>query len=340
MFLNPYFNYQSNCYKSRLSSVVHVIRLSIVLTLSISNSAVAKSIDEYCISQVGQQEQLQKTQKDSIDKIPSFIGSIDNLPELYNNPCTIIDRYFDSCVLNEYFAYSPTLKRAFVNGYRKINWGKNFAHLEINSQGTQSVPDLLVHSDFMEDVPALNGAIFKSNKGEALFYDGSKVINISSYFPEQKEKKKSRDRKWEIQKIYDGRTFIVSDAFHSEDTSFIIEIKPGINFTFIPVSRQSKNKNLELYTLPNNSLIWGVATNGLLAEIDGRLQYVARIKLPFIINGFKQNMYLDSTSIALEIYNFDNIFKTNYYLKHISSVASCEVRLNNKQPILLKPNIE
>ena len=336
MFLNRYFSYQLNCYKSRLSLIAHVLKLLIVLTVSITNSAAAKSIDEYCISKVSQQEQLQETQKDSIDKIPPFISSVDNLPELYNNPCRAIDRYFDNCVLNEYFAYSPTLKLAFVNGYQQTNWGKNFAHLEINSKGTQSVPDLLVHSDFMEDVPALNGAIFKTDEGEALFYDGDKVINISSYFPGQKGRKKNRHYKWQLQKTYDGRIFILDSAFRSKNPPFIMEIKPGLNFAFIPISEKFKDTYLELFTLPNDSRIWGITTNGLLAEIDGKLQYVAYIQPPFIINGVKQTMYSRPNTIALEIYNFDNSFKTNYFLKHTLSTANCEVILNNNQPETIK----
>lgn len=119
-----------------------------------------------------------------------------------------------------------------------------------------------------------------------------------------------------------------------------MELKPGLKFTFIPISEESKSKNFELYKLPNDSRIWGVATNGLLAEIDGKLQYVAYISLPFIINRGKQNVDTNPNTIALEIYNFDNRFKTNYFLRHTSPTAKCDTKLNTRQPIILNPSVK
>jgi hypothetical protein len=79
---------------------IQIIKIvTIVLILGISNSSVAESINSYCIAKGGQQEQAKKPQENLANNhIPSFIGSVKNLPELYQNPCNIIERFLFKCL--------------------------------------------------------------------------------------------------------------------------------------------------------------------------------------------------------------------------------------------------
>lgn len=261
MFLNFYQSY-------RLLKIPRTLTLLIALSVSLTNSAVAESLNEYCITQVSQQEvkKPQKNAEEDENYIPPFIGSVENLPELYRNPCNIfsIECIPEKFFSKKFFSYSPTLDRVFIQGYRKTNWwggfyslergyfnfDKGFVHLEISKSGTKSVPDALIESGFAEDIPELNGVLF-SGHSEALFYDGERVTNISSYFP--KLKRKNQKRNWNFRKIANGRMFFVSTDYYSRGVPFIMEIKKGLRTTLIPIPKELENTYTQFFTLPNSS---------------------------------------------------------------------------------------
>ena len=128
------------------------------------------------MSTVGKIETASKTPVfDPTPPLPPFIDSLENLPELYKNPCDRLTRFWWGCDRETFFSYSPTLNRAFIQGHRQkdYGWGGDFAHLEVNPSGTKSVPESLVNSDFSEDIPALGGVLFRGDsKGEALAVGG------------------------------------------------------------------------------------------------------------------------------------------------------------------------
>ena len=173
----------------------------IVSTIGISDSSVAEVFEKYCLSTVGQVKPINESERE-IPRypIPPFIGSVDHLPQLYRKSCNAFSRFF-GCTRQTFFSYSPTLERAFFQGYRPTTWGGGFVHLEISEEGTKSVPSELVNSGFMENVPALNGVLFKGRSNEALFYDGNKVTNLSQYFPKPGKRKSSR-RSWILKNFW------------------------------------------------------------------------------------------------------------------------------------------
>jgi hypothetical protein len=330
----------SNLYQScRLLKISRTLTLLIALTIGIANSAVAESLNEYCISQVSQQ-QVEKPRKNAEEEesvLPPFIGSVENLPELYKNPCNIIERFFFECLPKTFFSYSPTLDRVFMQGYRQTNWGKNFVHLEISASGTKSVPKELIESGFAEDIPELNGALF-SGHSEALFYDGEHVTNLSDYFP--KLKRKNQKRNWYFEKIANGRMFFVSTGPYSRGLPFIMEIKKGLRTTWIQVPKELENAWIKIFTMPNNSRLWGVTGNAVLAEVEGKLQNVFTVSLPLYIVGPSYIDQLPNSSIAFQVGNENTKSTTNYVLKYASGKDNCEIRMNVDKPVLLKPESE
>jgi hypothetical protein len=332
----------SNCYQfRRLSKKISLtLTLLIALSIGIANSAVAESLNEYCISQVSQQE-VEKPQKNVEEEesfIPPFIGSVDNLPKLYKNACNI---FSIECIPKTFFSYSPTLDRVFMQGYRKTTWWGGFVHLEISKSGTKSVPDALVESGFIEDIPELNGALFVGYSGEALFYDGEHVTNLSAYFPKLKGINKIyKTRNWHFRKIANGRMFFVSTGPYSRGLPFIMEIKKGLRTTLIPVPKKfEENTLVELFTMPNSSRLWVATTTSILTEVEGKLQNVFTVSPPSIMYSSNTEQLPDG-SIAFQVDNENTKSTTNYILKHASSTDNCEIRMNADKPVLLKPESE
>jgi hypothetical protein len=331
----------SNCYQfRRLSKKISLtLTLLIALTIGTANSAVAESLNEYCITQVSQQkvEKPRKNSEEDESFIPPFIGSVENLPKLYINPCNIISI---ECIPKTFFSYSPTLDRVFIQGYRKTNWRKNFVHLEISKSGTKSVPDALIESGFAEDIPELNGVLF-SGHSEALFYDGEHVTNLSAYFPKLKGINKIyKTRSWNFRKIANGRMFFVSTDYYSRGVPFIMEIKKGLRTTLIPIPKELENTYTQFFTLPNSSHLLVVTKNALLTEFEGKLQNVLIISPPFGITNTAYVEQLADGSIAFKIQNENTKSITNYVLKYTSSTDNCEIWLNADKPVLLKPESE
>jgi hypothetical protein len=327
----------SNCYQfRRLLKIPRTLTLFIVLTIGVANSAVAESLNEYCISQVSQQEVKtpQKFPEEEEIPLPPFIGSVENLPKIYYHPCNI---FSIECVLKTFFSYSPTLDRVFIQGYRKTFLKRDFVHLEISKSGTKSVPDALIESGFAEDIPELNGVLF-SGHSEALFYDGEHVTNLSDYFP--KLKRENQKRNWYLEKIANGRMFFVSTGHYSRGLPFVMEIKKGLRTRWIPVPKELENTWIKLFTMPNNSRLWGVTGNAVLAEVEGKLQNVFIVSLPLYIVGPSYIDQLPNSSIAFQVGNENTKSTINYILKYASSTDNCEIRMNADKPVLLKPESE
>ena len=313
--------------KIRLLKLKTVLRILIIL-LGMNTSASAQSLNEYCLSTVGQIEENTKTKvEDPTPQLPPFIDSVENLPELYSQPCNNFYRFFwGECERKTFFSYSPTLNKAFIQGHRRTDWGGDFAHLEISPSGTKSVPEPLVNSGFLEDLPTLNGAVFKSNKGEALFYNGNLVTNLSSHFPEQK-KTKNNGRSWNLKKTLEGRIFIVDDGFYSKRRPFVMELKTGINtginVDFVSVPQKIANQSWDFFTLNKDAKLWVLSEQSILTEIDGKLKQVVIISPPNIINFYINVKQLADGSISFQIENKSTELTKNYFFE--TSITYCKL---------------
>ena len=340
--------HQFNFSKIRLLKIESIFKI-IVISIGITSSVNAQTLNEYCLSTVGQIETTNKKTKvfDPTPPLPYFIDSVENLPELYEKPCTKFYRFFwGSCDRETFFSYSPTLNRAFIQGHRQTDWGRDFTHLEISPSGTKSVPEPLVNSGFLKDVPALNGAVFQDDNGEALFYDGSKITNISFYFPNREKRKKRKKvnnyhpRSWNIIKTYNGRIFIVDNGFYSKQSPFVMELKTGINIEFIDVPKKVTNQAWEFYTLKSDSRLWVLSEQSILTEIDGELKEVVIISSPNIIDFYINVRQLADGSISFQVENTSTKSTKNYFLRQTSAKANCEIKLDENKLVLLDPQLK
>ena len=191
-----------------------------------------------------------------------------------------------------------------------------------------------MNSGFLENVPALNGVLFKGlSKREALFYDGSKVIELSQYFPEPRSK-----YRWNFIQTSENRFFLVDLGIRPNNSIQVLEVKPGLNLEPIPVPDDVKNTWLDLLSLSNDSRIWGITRNNVLAEVEGKLQKVLTVSSPLyiVIPGFVKPV---DESILFEIRSEDTESITNYFLKKASPTANCEIMLDLDRPVLLDPEL-
>ena len=86
--------HQFDFYKIRLSKLKTALRI-LVISIGISSSASAQSLDGYCLSTVGQIETANKKARafDPTPPLPPFIDSVENLPELYSQACNKFYRF-------------------------------------------------------------------------------------------------------------------------------------------------------------------------------------------------------------------------------------------------------
>ena len=321
--------------KIRLLKLKTALRI-LIISISISSSANAQSLNEYCLSTVGKIETANKKARvfDPTPPLPYFIDSVENLPELYKKPCNKFSRYFWECDRKTFFSYSPTLNRAFIQGYRRTDWGGDFVHLEISESGTKSVPEPLINSGFVEDVPALNGVLFQDRtKGEALFYDGDKVINLSNYFPQSKKGK--QDLRWFYRETSVGRVFLAVDFVRTQGNPFIMELKPGLWFRFISVPKEFKNTLIDLFTLQNDSRLWAVIGRSILIETEDGLKNIIKVSDSENISGPFNFQELSDGSVSFLVENTSTKSLKRYFLRQASAKANCEIKLDENKPVLL-----
>ena len=331
--------HQLNFHKIRLLKIGSILRI-LIISIGISSSVSAQSLDGYCLSTVGKIETAKKTPVfDPTPQLPPFIDSVENLPELYKKPCTKFSRYFWGCDRKTFFSYSPTLDRVFIQGHRQTDWGEDFAHLEISVSGTKSVPESLVDSGFVEDVPALNGVLFQGRlKGEALFYDGDKVINLSDYFPEPQRGKQSL--RWYFLQTSQERMFLAVDFIRTQGNPFIMELKPGLELKFIPVPKELKNIQINLFTLQKDSRLWAVIGRSILIETEDGLKNIIKVSDSENISGPFNFQELSDGSVSFLVENTSTKSLKRYFLRQALAKANCEIKLDENKPVLLNPQLK
>ena len=334
MFFSHFFDLQTNRFNLSQSRAIRIVSILIVSSIAISDSAVAEVLDRYCLSRIGQVEPKKPEKAFTQPPVPPHLSrKLNDLPELYRKSCNAFSRFFDACTRETLFYYSPTLERVFFQGYHPTTWGGGFVHLEISEEETKSVPSELVNSGFAEDIPALNGVLFAGHANEALFYDGDKITNLSQYFPEPKSK-----YRWNFRKTSENRFFLIDIGTKPSGSLQVLEIEPGLNLEPIPVPDDVKNTWLDLLSLPNDSRIWGITRNNILAEVEEKLQKVLTVSSPLyiVIPGFIKPV---DESILFEVRSEDTESITNYFLREVSPTANCEIMLDEEQPVLLNPEL-
>ncbi|WP_229638739.1 hypothetical protein [Waterburya agarophytonicola] len=266
------------------------------------------------------------------------------LPELSAQPCHLLRRLFKKCTRGEY-NYSPSLGSVFVSGYPTRSWVKQkYIHLEFISGKRKPIPELLEQATFIADVPEWNGALFRNTTGEALFYDGAVVIDLSQDFLKLQGGENFQD--WEVKKTAGGRTFMGKFASRTvEDPLFLMELTPKPGFKPVYLPEYFERNWLEVFTLPQDPdlTLWIVTGKAIFAEIDRRTQILVSLSPLSSIPKWKlhdwmakQDIESDNQAILFSIQNETNQEITDYLLRDITANTNCEVVLDFEQPIILK----
>lgn len=275
----------------------------------------------------------------------AYFDSPIQLPELSSKPCHLIRRLLKRCEKGEY-NYSPSLNRVFVSGYPKQMWGKKkYTHLEYVSGQERPVPELLEKAVFIADVPEWHGAIFRDHSGEALFYDGVDVVNISQAFLGLAEGEKFQD--WDVQKTLSGRTFLGKFIERSSNDPLLLmelKAKPGLTPVYLP--EDFPDRWLEVFTMPNDpkSKLWIMTRSKIGAEIDHKIQTTVKlsssstIKRPTLDHPLATEQSGGST-VSFTVKKNSSKSIINYFLRRSSPGVDCGQILDFGKPITLKEEV-
>lgn len=262
------------------------------------------------------------------------------LPKLSVQPCHLLRRLFQKCPHQQY-SYSPSLQSIFVSGYPLKSWRKhNHLNLEYVAGEKKPVPELLKRATFIADIPEWNGVLFRQSSGEALFYDGKTVINISADFRQLEGGENFQD--WDIKTTAGGRSFIGKfDKRTSRDPLFLMELNTKPGFKPIYLSEDFKHKWLDIFTFPDDTenTLWILTRKAIFAEVKQRIQSVITLPLSFFVERtdkkdlttVKQN----NNFISFTVKNHQDDRSAYYLLKRNSDNAKCETSIDIEQQTIL-----
>jgi hypothetical protein len=249
------------------------------------------------------------------------------LSELHTQPCSVIKKILGKCEVQRNSDYSPTLNRAFASGYRHQGWGrKKYQHFEFISGEETPVPKALAKANFVADVPQWYGVVFREPSGEALFYDGKTVTNVSDDFLQLKSGKEFQD--WEAQTTLSGRIFLGKFfGRFPDDPLFLLEPKKKSSFKPIYLPSEFKYGWLKVFTMPSDpqSKLWIITGNRILTEINQKIEVVVNIPASSAIYSYDSVEQLADGTISLIIKNKTSNSSNNYFLRKFSSSNTCEI---------------
>lgn len=266
------------------------------------------------------------------------------LPELSAQPCHFLRRLFKKCHPGNY-SYSSSLGRVFIGGYPTTSWRKrNYLHLESIEGEQKAVPESLTEARFITDVPEWNGALFRQPSGEALFYNGDFVIDLSQDFLKLNNGKKFKD--WDIRRTAGGRSFLGKFTGRTNNEPlFLMELdsKPGLMPVYLP--EDLNDKWLEPFTFsedPEHTLFI-ITRKAIFAEVGRKIQTVVNLPSSFAIKKLKEEdlNYIaqqDNKFILFKVRTNQTKLSTSYLLQGIVGTDKCDTVINFDKPITLKNN--
>ena len=118
-----------------------------------------------------------------------------------------------------------------------------------------------------------------------------------------------------------------------------MELKSGLELKFIPAPKELKNTQINLFTMQNDSRLWGVAGRNILIEVNGELQNIIVTSSLSNISGPFNLKQLADGSVSFQVENTSTKSTKNYFLRQASPTANCEIMLDTNKPVLLEPEI-
>ena len=260
-----------------------------------------------------------------------YFESPTRLPELSAQPCYLFQRLFKKCRPGQY-NYSSSLNRVFVGGYPIKSWRKrNYLHLEFVSGEKKPVPESLMEAKFVGDIPEWNGALFRLSSGEALFYDGKTVTNLSEDFLKLNNGDKFKD--WNIRKTAGGRSFLGKfKGRKNGDPLFLMELNSQPGFTPVYLPEDFNERWLEPVTLASDRdrILWIVTRKTIFAEVKRQLQAVVNLPQSFFIERLKNRVLASNKddTLLFPVKEKETKLTTNYLLKETAATDNCDTIIN------------
>jgi len=262
------------------------------------------------------------------NQIPPALETPVALPQLYTRTCPFWRRLLGSASLTCGFRaqgrYSPTLDRVFITGHPPTVWGRSqpIAYEMVEGEAKLlPAPAEDAHLEF--ELPKLGGVVLRSPDQEAFFYDGTTVTTLLEG---------SRASKgWHIEGTENPeRTFITGEP------PFLMELEPGPKLKPISFPEEISENPRELFTLPNDSRLWGITRHRILAEVENSLKTIAVAPAPYFI---KRPLQTEDGSISFLIGNEITGDSTAYFLNHADKTNNCLEVPNPETPILERRTI-
>ena len=106
------------------------------------------------------------------------------------------------------------------------------------------------------------------------------------------------------------------------------------------LQKELKNRWLKLFTLSNDSDLWGVSRKSILTEVKEKLQNMVIVSSSLSIKGPLNVEQLADGSIFFQVENTSTKSTKNYFLRPASPTANCEIMLDANKPVLLEPELK
>jgi hypothetical protein len=259
----------------------------------------------------------------NLNTIPPTFGTPLALPDLKYEPCSYLSNFFGFC-RRVSATYSTTLDRAFITGHRPTFLGlPDEVSFEMVAGEVKQLSQKLNGARFEADVPKLNGALFRGNSREAIFYDG---VNVTTLLPPSSD--------WSIQSISTNERTFLGIGFPMR---YLLELKAGPVLT--PVSLPDglltkTNQVLHFFTMPNNPHLWVIKDRSIVTEAKGIWQTVVTVPDNYLIFPNTDSNQEQNGTMTFVV-DHSTIGSSNYSLVPKLPAAKCIAALSGDKPIVL-----
>lgn len=235
-----------------------------------------------------------------------------------------LERVFVSSIARSFFGLFPPASFEIVEGKSKpLPVELSNVQRETEISGNQRL--------FFDDLPMLNGVLFKGANGEALFYDGVKVTSLldSHIYGEHFG--------WSVHIAPISKRVFLSIYSHSYGTSFLVELNP--NLTLRPIllpDKFAKDVLSPFEFFQKNDVFWvSINHNSLNIEIGGELRSI--IKTTESLNLWN-SAYIGTAPDDAIVFNVLNTITKNdkdYFIVRASPSVQCMAGLDPDKPVVL-----
>lgn len=347
---------KTSLYCRKLLNIVFIYLLSITFNTNLY----ALPIESYCISK--QEIKKEKEPVYSVKK-PLSINSIIKLPDLKDKPCSFLASIWGSCEKAPVI-YSGNLNRFFMTGYNVTPFGTSSPYgIEVvNSQikplpeqlhGAELVGDIYEYVinavnrkdiyNYYQDIPHLNGVLFRGYNGDAIFYNGQLAYSLLNNYLKKSVNNLDIDNRWNANIAPISKRVFLNKLPCYYRPPWLMELK--FNGGLIPIDRPDSLIEYSLHEFREDLQLFAVGRRTVAAEVreethtdmngivSSALRTVVIIPEPSYINGGYDGY--SNNAIRLLIHNPESKADTNYFIVRKTPSIKCFATLNPKKPVVI-----